>query len=387
MALAMPSLVTRVVLPTMPPRSGNDAAFLSSQSAHCFNPTVSIASCSGLGRLRKRARSWVSWCRRRESGACGALFVLAEGHSSLDALLAEVTPHSRPVSAAAYLHQIGSPLVQSGLTRGNKRWPLAGCGRGQRNVRLAARCRPVRARPLLVRLQLLLLKSVHLLLRRRDIAPYSQSSCAQGGFEPHEGCLSPCIEALVRRSECVPYSSRRKPIADTHSSTRRAYCLVLKWPGTFTRLGNAKSSTVPPRRSSQHSRLARASVVISNWTGRPVFCWITMERVRISGPATSFPILTFTKSHPRSLLSMARSNRARSRMRPSRSRKKRIAQICRGVRARLAPTCLPAFHAGRPLAAGSYLEIPSWFSFGQPWPTEKRWALSARWQLLGSLRR
>ena len=46
-APAMPSLVTRVVLPTMPPRSGNDAAFLSSQSAHCFNPTVSIASCSG----------------------------------------------------------------------------------------------------------------------------------------------------------------------------------------------------------------------------------------------------------------------------------------------------------------------------------------------------
>src|ERR1700690_1371351 len=32
------------------------------------------------------------------------------------------------------------------------------------------------------------------------------------------------IEALVRRSECVPYSSRRKPMPVTHSSTRRAYC-------------------------------------------------------------------------------------------------------------------------------------------------------------------
>lgn len=35
------------------------------------------------------------------------------------------------------------------------------------------------------------------------------------------------IEALVRRSECVPYSSHRNPIAVTHSSTSRAYCRVL----------------------------------------------------------------------------------------------------------------------------------------------------------------
>ncbi len=39
-----------------------------------------------------------------------------------------------------------------------------------------------------------------------------------------------------------------------------------------TRLGKAKSSIVPPRRSSQESRLALVSAVISNWTGLPVLC-------------------------------------------------------------------------------------------------------------------
>jgi hypothetical protein len=122
--------------------------------------------------------------------------------------------------------------------------------------------------------------------------------------------------------------------------------------------GKAKSSTVPPRLSSQANKLARASEVISNCTGRPVFCWMTMDRARTAGPATSVPILIFTKSHPRSFLSIARSKSARSRMRPSRSRKKRIAQICRTFSALLAPTFRPAFQTGRPLAAGSYCEIP-----------------------------
>lgn len=37
------------------------------------------------------------------------------------------------------------------------------------------------------------------------------------------------IDALVRRSECVPSSSRRNPIAVTHSSTNLAYCRVPMW--------------------------------------------------------------------------------------------------------------------------------------------------------------
>lgn len=42
-------------------------------------------------------------------------------------------------------------------------------------------------------------------------------------------------------------------------------------------LGKAKSSMAHPRLSSQARRLALASAVIANLTGRPVFCW-TIER-------------------------------------------------------------------------------------------------------------
>jgi len=81
--------------------------------------------------------------------------------------------------------------------------------------------------------------------------------------------------------------------------------------------------------------LARISLVISNWTGRPVFCCTTIARVLVSGPVTTLRILILTRSQPRSLLSMARSKSARSRMRLSRSRKNRIAQICLWVSGRL----------------------------------------------------
>ena len=77
---------------------------------------------------------------------------------------------------------------------------------------------------------------------------------------------------------------------------------------------------------------------------------------RMSVPATKSPIVIFTKSHPRSLLSIARANRARSRSRPSRSRKKRIAQICFWVSGRFVPTVLPAFHAAQTCSAGSNRE-------------------------------
>lgn len=55
---------------------------------------------------------------------------------------------------------------------------------------------------------------------------------------------------------------------------------------------------------------------------------------------------------------MAGSNSARSLIRPSRSRKKRIAQIWRCFRGFLTPTCRPTFQAGRPSGAGSYCAIP-----------------------------
>jgi hypothetical protein len=65
-------------------------------------------------------------------------------------------------------------------------------------------------------------------------------------------------------------------------------------------------------------------------------------------PLTSSPILTFTTSHPRNLLSIAKSNIARSRRRYSRSSQNRIAQTCCGFSARFAPCIRSAFQWRRP---------------------------------------
>jgi hypothetical protein len=64
---------------------------------------------------------------------------------------------------------------------------------------------------------------------------------------------------------------------------------------------------------------------------------MTIARERIQPPLTRSPILTLTTSHPRSLLSIARSNIARSRSRGSRSSQNRIAQTCCGFSSGNAP--------------------------------------------------
>jgi hypothetical protein len=68
------------------------------------------------------------------------------------------------------------------------------------------------------------------------------------------------------------------------------------------------------------------------------------------------PIRIFTTSQPRNLLSIARSNSARSRSRLSRSSQNRIAHTCCGFSARFAPTTHPAFRVGRPKRAKTYGE-------------------------------
>ena len=65
--------------------------------------------------------------------------------------------------------------------------------------------------------------------------------------------------------------------------------------------------------------------------------------LRTRPPLTRSPILTLTTSHPRSLLSIARSNIARSRIRRSRSSQNLMAQTCCGFSARLPPSFRPAF--------------------------------------------
>src|ERR1700728_2603138 len=63
-------------------------------------------------------------------------------------------------------------------------------------------------------------------------------------------------------------------------------------------------------------------------------------------------------SHPSSLLSIERTNLARSRSRRSRSSQNLMAQTCWAFNARLAPSFRPAFHGRCSLATGSYSECP-----------------------------
>jgi hypothetical protein len=69
-------------------------------------------------------------------------------------------------------------------------------------------------------------------------------------------------------------------------------------------------------RSSQAAVLSRVVSVSSNWTGRPVFCWITMARWRTTPPDAMSSMRSFTRSQLRSLLSIAMSNRHLSRSAP-----------------------------------------------------------------------
>jgi hypothetical protein len=98
------------------------------------------------------------------------------------------------------------------------------------------------------------------------------------------------------------------------------------------RLWNREELSRPSRYTSVCSAES-ARLLSSNWTGRPVFCCTTVALARTRPPLTRSPIRTMTTAQPRSLLSMARSNRARSPSRPSRSSRKRIAQTCCGFSA------------------------------------------------------
>ena len=82
-------------------------------------------------------------------------------------------------------------------------------------------------------------------------------------------------------------------------------------------------------------------------------------RARTSPLLTISPILIFTISQPRSLLSIARSNIARSWSLCSRSSQNLIAQTCCGFNARLAPICRPAFHGRQSRPLGSNSESPT----------------------------
>jgi hypothetical protein len=88
-------------------------------------------------------------------------------------------------------------------------------------------------------------------------------------------------------------------------------------PVNSARLGKRKRPSRIFSVASQSSTEARVCSVISNWTGLPVFPWMIVARSRNLPPTHKSSIFKRTRSHSRNLLSIARLNIARSRLRAS----------------------------------------------------------------------
>lgn len=92
---------------------------------------------------------------------------------------------------------------------------------------------------------------------------------------------------------------------------------------------------------------SRVIAVISNWTGLPVFCCITMAREAIWPPWDTSETRSLTRSQARSVESIARLNSARSRTFLRSCRRTRIAQMTLSLSGAFWPTSFPLFQAGR----------------------------------------
>jgi len=84
--------------------------------------------------------------------------------------------------------------------------------------------------------------------------------------------------------------------------------------------------------------------VISNWTGRLVFCCNTIVRDITLVPCATSRTLSFTRSQPRSLLSIARLNKASSFVALASCNLIRIAQISLSLSGGFCPMSLCLFH-------------------------------------------
>ena len=127
----------------------------------------------------------------------------------------------------------------------------------------------------------------------------------------------------------------------------RAYCLVDRCGETWTRLVKRKSSDFKWKCSIQAYRDFLIWSVISKCTGKPVFYCVMIARAMIWFPWEIYRNLSLTKSQPRSLLSIARLNKARSRIRYNSSRRILIDQISFSLSGDFCPTSLPLFHGSR----------------------------------------
>jgi hypothetical protein len=101
----------------------------------------------------------------------------------------------------------------------------------------------------------------------------------------------------------------------------------------------------------------RVSSVSSNLTGRPIFFCRTVARSTAYPLGATSSTLSATTSHPRSLLSMARLNIARSRVRRSICSLVRIDQTCFGRNGGFGPISLPLFHGWRLGAIGMWFSL------------------------------
>lgn len=123
------------------------------------------------------------------------------------------------------------------------------------------------------------------------------------------------------------------------------------------RLGKRKSSLLSPRCLIHIASVSRVCSVISNWTGRSVFCCITIVRAATRSPCITSRTRSFTRSQERNLLSTARSNRANSRLRPPSCKRIRIAQISFSFNGDFWPTsCL----CSKAVARSQYSSIVPW---------------------------
>jgi hypothetical protein len=120
----------------------------------------------------------------------------------------------------------------------------------------------------------------------------------------------------------------------------------------FSRTGVCSSAAIRGPGSGRGNRptsarlvtTSRVDGVISNWTGRCVFCCSTIARSPTRSPWHTSRTRKLRRSQARSLLSMPRSNRASSRRRPCISRRTRMDQISFSLKGAFWPTNLPLFH-------------------------------------------
>ena len=142
-------------------------------------------------------------------------------------------------------------------------------------------------------------------------------------------------------------TSYRKPLLSA-IELARAFGARLQVLTGVRRLGNLQSGD---RQQAAWLRCRRTSgrgrSVSSNLTGRPVFFCRTVARSTAYPAGATSSTRSATTSQPRSLLSTARLNNAKSRVRPSICNRVRIDQTCFGRSGGFWPMSLPLFQGSR----------------------------------------